>query len=149
MIIANSQTSLRPSIHYVVVAASFITFIMEDVRDYQISVPSAAIAELHQKLVAAKFPDDTDDGDWECGPPVADLKRIAKYWQEEFNWSSYEETLNKLPHFETTISLEGFDPFELHFIHQKSTNPNAIPLLFVHGCAYRAPCQQLEIKMVY
>ncbi|KAH8883320.1 epoxide hydrolase 1 [Thozetella sp. PMI_491] len=107
---------------------------MEDIRNYQISVASEAIAELHQKLVASKFPDDTDDdGDWECGAPVADIKRVAKYWQEKFDWSSYEETLNKLPHFETTISLEGFDPFELHFVHQKAANPDAIPLLFVHG----------------
>lgn len=109
---------------------------MEDVRDYRISVPSTAVSELQQKLVTSKFPDDTGDDDWEGGVPVADIKRVTEYWGQNFNWSSYEEQLNKLPHFETTISLDGFEPFELHFIHKRAANPDAIPLLFVHGCAY-------------
>lgn len=122
----------------VVVPVLIIAVIMADIRGYKISVPSAAIEELHQKLALSKFPDDTDsdDDDWGRGAPVADVKRIAKYWQKEFSWAAFEERLNKLPHFETTMSLEGFDPFELHFIHQKSENPDAIPLLFVHGCSY-------------
>ena len=113
-----------------------ITVIMTDIRDYKICIPPAAIEETRQKLALAKFPDDagTDGDAWECGVPVEDLKRITKYWQDEFKWASFEEQLNELPHFETTMSLDGFEPFELHFIHQKSSNPDAIPLLFVHGC---------------
>ncbi|KAI0097499.1 Alpha/Beta hydrolase protein [Nemania sp. FL0031] len=106
---------------------------MADIREYKVSVPSVAIKELHQKLALAKFPSESDDDDWALGTPAASLKQIVKYWQEEFKWSSFEERLNQLPHFETTISLDGFDPFELHFLHQKSSNPDAIPLLFVHG----------------
>lgn len=130
----------------VVVPILIIAVIMADIRGYKISVPSAAIEELHQKLALSKFPIDTDsDGDdWGRGAPVAAVKRIAKYWQEEFSWAAFEERLNKLPHFETTMSLEGYDPFELHFIHQKSENPHAIPLLFVHGCSYYTPCSQLQ-----
>ncbi|ROW05703.1 hypothetical protein VMCG_05211 [Cytospora schulzeri] len=108
---------------------------MADIRNYKISVPSAAIDQLHHKLALSKFPDDTgtDGDDWGRGTPIANVKRIAKYWREEFNWASFEDRLNELPHYETTMSLEGFDPFELHFIHRKSANPDAIPLLFVHG----------------
>lgn len=109
---------------------------MADIREYKISIPSAAIKETRQKLALAKFPDDagTDGDDWGCGVPTANLKRIIKYWKDEFTWVSFEKRLNELPHFETTMSLDGFEPFELHFIHQKSANPGAIPLLFVHGC---------------
>lgn len=111
---------------------------MAEIREYKISIPSAAIEETRQKLALAKFPDDagTDDADWVRGVPAANLKRIAKYWREDFKWELFEKRLNELPHFETTISLESFEPFELHFIHQKSSNPDAIPLLFVHGCQY-------------
>lgn len=111
---------------------------MSDIREYKISIPHAAIEETRQKLALAKFPGDisTDDDTWEFGVPVASLKRVTKYWQDEFKWESFEERLNQLPNFETTMSLEGFEPFELHFIHQRSSNPNAIPLLFVHGCEY-------------
>lgn len=110
---------------------------MTDIRDYTVAVPPAALEELHQKLALSKFPGEIDGGGWERGAPVEDVKRIAKYWQEEFSWASFEERLNKLPHYEATISLEGFDPFQLHFIHQKSANPDAIPLLFVHGCEFK------------
>lgn len=110
---------------------------MADIRDYKISIPLAAIEETRQKLALARFPDDADtddDDDWGRGVPVANLKRIAKYWRDEFKWASFEERLNQLPNFEATISLDGFEPFGLHFIHQKSSKPDAVPLLFVHGC---------------
>lgn len=112
---------------------------MADIQDYKISIPQAAINETRQKLALAKFSDDAgiDDDDWGRGVPAANLKRIAKYWQHEFKWASFEERLNQLPNFEATMTLDGFDPFGLHFIHQKSSNPDAIPLLFVHGCQYQ------------
>lgn len=122
------------------------TFIMDAIRDYKISVPSAAIDELHQRLAISKFPDVIEDSDeWDRGTPAANIKRITKYWLEEFKWDPVEERLNRLPQFETTISLDGFDPFELHFIHQKSANPNAIPLLFVHGCT----CPHNQPQIIY
>lgn len=109
---------------------------MSDVREYKISIPRAAIEETRQKLALAKFPGDasTDDDTWECGVPAASLKRVAQYWHDEFKWEAFEERLNKLPHYETDMSVDGFEPFELHFLHQRSSNPDAIPLLFVHGC---------------
>ncbi|ROV87841.1 hypothetical protein VMCG_10545 [Cytospora schulzeri] len=106
---------------------------MTNIRSSQVAVPLAAIEELHQKLALSIFPDETDGSDWKRGVPVEDIKRITKYWHDKFSWASFEERLNKLPHFEATISIEGFDPFQLHFIHQKSANPDAIPLLFIHG----------------
>jgi hypothetical protein len=115
---------------------------MTEIRPHQISVPPAAINETRQKLALAKFPDDagTIDDTWDCGVPVASLKRIAKYWRDEFNWASFQERpgLNQLPHFETTMALGGFDPFDLHFLHQRSSNADSIPLLFVHGCEHMA-----------
>ncbi|ETS81748.1 hypothetical protein PFICI_06750 [Pestalotiopsis fici W106-1] len=107
---------------------------MPKIREYRVAVPSTAIEELHQKLALSKFPEDSEGGDsWAQGTPSADIRRIAQYWQKEFKWATFEERLNKLPHFETTISLDGFDPIQLHFLHQKSASPDAIPLLFVHG----------------
>jgi hypothetical protein len=111
---------------------------MAEIREYKVSVPSTAIEELNQKLDLAKFPRDVAGGNEAPGSSVTDVKRIVKYWRDEFRWASFEDRLNKLPHFETTISLEGFDPLDVHFIHQKSTNPDALPLLLVHGCMCNA-----------
>lgn len=111
---------------------------MSNAQEYKIDVPRAALNELEQKLALAKFPDTVDSGSWEYGVPVDDVKRIAKYWQNEFSWDSFEERLNRLPNFQATIEIEGdFDAIQLHFLHQRSEDPDAIPLLFIHGCKCR------------
>ncbi|OTA68819.1 alpha/beta-hydrolase [Hypoxylon sp. EC38] len=104
-----------------------------EIVPYRISIPSSYVNELNQKLTNARFPDVADEGNWERGPPIANVRRIAKHWHQEFSWSRFEERLNKFPNYEATISVDGFEPFQLHFIHQKSTAPGAIPLIIFHG----------------
>ncbi|KAI5860071.1 alpha/beta-hydrolase [Durotheca rogersii] len=108
---------------------------MANIQPYQIAIPQSEVDRLSRKLADARLPrEDGEDGDdWERGAPVAPVRRIATYWCESFNWRAFEQELNELPHFEATISVEGFNPFQLHFIHQRSTASDAIPLLFVHG----------------
>lgn len=66
--------------------------------------------------------------------PRADVKRLAEYWQHGFDWRKQERKLNEMPQFQTTVSIDGFEEVSMHFVHQKSEAPGAIPLLFVHGC---------------
>ncbi|KAJ8123642.1 hypothetical protein ONZ43_g457 [Nemania bipapillata] len=103
-----------------------------NITPYKINIPQAEIESLNQKLGSSRFAKTVDD-DWSSGPPIGDIRRIATHWREAFKWSAFEDKLNKLPNFEATLSLDGFEPFQLHFIHQKSSAPDAIPLLFVHG----------------
>lgn len=60
------------------------------------------------------------------------MKRLAKAW-EAFDWRKAETKLNQLPNFHRSISVQGYDDLDIHYIHQKSSTPDAIPLLFVHG----------------
>lgn len=103
------------------------------VRPYKINVPEDKITRLKQKLAAAELPDELEDAGWDMGSPLADVKRLAKYWRDEFDWRQAEAELNQMPQFTTTMQIEGFDPIELHFVHAKSSRPNAVPLLFCHG----------------
>lgn len=64
----------------------------------------------------------------------ADVKRLAGYWQNGFDWRKQERKLNEMPQFQTTVSIDGFQEVNMHFVHQKSEASGAIPLLFVHGC---------------
>ncbi|KAJ3565238.1 hypothetical protein NPX13_g7578 [Xylaria arbuscula] len=105
---------------------------MANIRPFRIEVPSSEVEGLKQRLLTSRIPELFEAG-WEYGPPVEDIKRIAKYWAEEFSWPSFEKRLNDLPHYEATIAVSGFDPCQVHFIHQRSESPDAIPLLFVHG----------------
>ncbi|KAL5906110.1 hypothetical protein ACKVV7_010505 [Pyricularia oryzae] len=103
------------------------------VTPYKINVPEDKITRLKQKLAAAELPDELEDAGWDMGSPLADVKRLAKYWRDEFDWRQAEAELNQMPQFTTTMQIEGFDPIELHFVHAKSSRPNAVPLLFCHG----------------
>ncbi|KAK7952995.1 epoxide hydrolase protein [Apiospora saccharicola] len=105
---------------------------MDNVKPYKIAVPQSEIEALNQRLRTSKIPHLFEDK-WERGPPAGDIQNITKYWKDEFSWSAFENRLNQLPQYETTIDLDGFEPFQVHFIHQRSESKDAIPLLFVHG----------------
>ena len=105
---------------------------MSTIKPYQINIPDSKIDHLKQKLALTDFPAD-DNQSWERGAPVDDVKRLAKTWQTTFDWRAVEAGLNKLPHFITSIAIEGFGALDVHFIHKKSNKTDAIPLLFLHG----------------
>ncbi|KAF2084427.1 alpha/beta-hydrolase [Saccharata proteae CBS 121410] len=101
---------------------------------YSINVPDAALDQLHQKLAVATFPDELDAADqWPYGAPLADVKRLAGYWKEGFDWRKAEQKLNELPNFRTKVPVKGFGELDIHFLHDVNPSTDAIPLLFVHG----------------
>jgi hypothetical protein len=110
---------------------------MPSITTFTIDVPEARVQRLKQKLELADFPDEvtdlTPDDAWSRGVPLSEMKRLVRYWHDEFNWRAVETALNKLPHFSTEVKIEGFGSYQMHFIHQRSQVTNAIPLLFLHG----------------
>ena len=107
---------------------------MSSIVPFKIAVPDDKIKRLKQKLALSDFPDDVADFEpWVRGPPVSDLKRLSSYWENGFDWRTVEAKLNELPQYTTKIEVDGYDTYDVHFIHQPSTVKNAIPLLFVHG----------------
>ena len=65
--------------------------------------------------------------------PLDDIKRLAKYWETGFDWRAQEARLNSLPNFHKSIKPDGFPEIDVHYLHQESSSPDAIPLLFIHG----------------
>lgn len=108
---------------------------MASIESYTISVPEEERERLIKKLEATTLPDELDQAGWDYGAPLADVKRLATYWREKFDWRKQEAKLNELPNFKTPIQVDGFEPLDIHFVHQKSDVDGAIPLLFSHGCA--------------
>jgi len=107
---------------------------MSSRKPYTISVPDDAIDKLRRKLADADYPDQLDTPtQWPYGSPLSDIKRLAKHWESKFSWRKAEAQLNKLPNFRQSITVDGFDPLDIHFVWKENPNPNAIPLLFVHG----------------
>lgn len=106
---------------------------MSQTQPFTVSVPDDKLANLHTKLAATELPDELKDAAWDHGSPLADIKRLVAYWRDSYDWRKEEANINKLPQFKTEVKVDGFDPIGVHFVHQQSNVPNAIPLLFVHG----------------
>lgn len=106
---------------------------MAGIKKFTISIEDKGLEDLKQRLSTTKLPDEVEGAAWDYGVPLSEVKRLAKYWQNDFNWKKSETDLNKLPHFQTIIDVDDFDPLNIHFIHEKSKAKGAIPLLFAHG----------------
>ena len=105
-----------------------------DISTFQVSILDSALDDLRSRLSSATFPDELEDAGWDMGAPLADVQRLVGYWKDGFNWRQSERDINTMPQFRTSIEVSGFDTLNVHFIHQQSIVPGAIPLLFCHGC---------------
>lgn len=107
---------------------------MAAIKSFKIAVPEEKLHRLRQKLALTDFPDEIEDIEpWVQGSPLVDIKRLTKYWKDEFNWRQVEAKLNQFPQYTAPIDIDGFGTYELHFVHQTSKVKAAIPLLFIHG----------------
>ena len=95
---------------------------------FEIDIADAAIADLKRRLAATRMPDQIADTTWEYGTDSSYLSELIAYWQNDFDWKKQESELNQFDQFKTEI-----DGLDMHFIHQRSENPDAIPLMIVHG----------------
>ena len=107
------------------------------IKPFTIAVPDSHLQTLREKLTLATFPDELDNAEWDMGAPLDEVKRLTTAWKNDFNWREKEKQLNEqLAQFTVPVPVEGFGELEVHFLHHRSESPNAIPLLFVHGCMY-------------
>lgn len=107
---------------------------MSSIIPFEIAISDEKIARLKQKLALSDFPSEVENADpWVRGAPLADIKRLALYWQKNFDWRKAEARLNTFPQYIAKVDVEGFDTYDIHFIHRPSRVKNAIPLLFVHS----------------
>ena len=99
-----------------------------DIRPFRLAVPDTDLAELHGRLARTRWTDDLPGVGWSRGVPVAYLKELAAYWRDGFDWRAQEAALNTFPQFVTSI-----DGQDVHFMHVRSSEPDAVPLLLAHS----------------
>lgn len=100
----------------------------DDVRPFQIHVPQAELDDLRQRLARTRWPSEISGAGWDRGVPLDHLKGLAGYWERSFDWRAAEARLNELPQFTTEI-----DAANVHFVHVRSPEPDALPLILTHG----------------
>jgi pimeloyl-ACP methyl ester carboxylesterase len=98
------------------------------IRPFEVDVPQGVLDDLRQRIGAARWPNKELVGDRSQGVQLATLQTLAQYWLNEYDFGRVEARLNALPQFVTEI-----DGVDIHFIHVKASNENALPLIMTHG----------------
>ena len=98
------------------------------IRRFRIDIPQADLDDLRQRLGRARWPDEQPGAGWSYGVPLGYLKELAGYWRTGYDWRAQEARLNAVPQFTTTI-----DGQNIHFMHVRSPEPGALPLILTHG----------------
>jgi pimeloyl-ACP methyl ester carboxylesterase len=91
-------------------------------------VPDAELADLRQRILATRWPDKETVDDQSQGAQLDKLQALVHYWGTNYDWRKAEAKLNALPQFMTTI-----DSLDIYFIHVRSKEPNALPIVITHG----------------
>jgi len=95
---------------------------------FSIAVPEEDLEDLRYRLDRTRWPDELPGVGWSYGVPLDYCKELASYWRHAYDWRVHEARLNAFPQFMTTI-----DGANIHFLHVRSPEPDAVPLLLLHG----------------
>jgi pimeloyl-ACP methyl ester carboxylesterase len=98
------------------------------VTPFRIDVPQADLDDLQRRLAATRWPDELPGAAREYGIPLTDVRELAAYWRDGYDWRRHEARLNAVPQFTTVI-----DGQRVHFLHARSPHPGALPLILTHG----------------
>jgi microsomal epoxide hydrolase len=97
-------------------------------RPFKIEIPQADLDDLKRRIADTRWPGELPGVGWERGVPAGYLKELAEYWRTSYDWRAAEEKLNSFPQFITEI-----DGANVHFLHVRSPEPGATPLILTHG----------------
>ncbi len=98
------------------------------IEQFRIHIPQADLDDLAGRLARTRWPASLPAAGWERGVPVGYLRELAEYWRTGFDWRAAEARLNSYPQYTTEI-----DGQKIHFLHVKSPEADATPLLLIHG----------------
>ncbi|MFE7094895.1 epoxide hydrolase family protein [Streptomyces erythrochromogenes] len=95
---------------------------------FRIDVPQSRLDDLRSRLAATRWPDELPGVGWSRGVPAAYLKGLADHWLTAYDWRTHEAELNAHPQYVTDVEGQN-----VHFLHVRSPEPGATPLVLLHG----------------
>jgi pimeloyl-ACP methyl ester carboxylesterase len=98
------------------------------IRPFHVDVSEEAITDLQRRIAGWRPPEREPVDDQSQGVQLATVQNLASYWAAEYDWRRCEARLNSLGQFITSI-----DGLDVHFIHVRSAEQNALPLVISHG----------------
>jgi pimeloyl-ACP methyl ester carboxylesterase len=100
----------------------------ESLTPFKVEISEEKVAALRARLAQTIWPDEIDNDNWQYGTNLTFIKRICRYWAEEFDWRIWEAKLNAYPQF-----LAQVGGLTVHFLHIKAPEPRSLPILLTHG----------------
>ncbi|MGH2637636.1 MAG: epoxide hydrolase N-terminal domain-containing protein, partial [Actinomycetota bacterium] len=100
----------------------------DEVRPFRIDVAQSDLEDLRDRLARTRWPDEPPGGGWGYGVALDYVKEMAQYWRASYDWRKDEARLNEFPQFTTTV-----DGQNVHFLHVRSPEEGALPLVLTHG----------------
>lgn len=98
------------------------------IRPFRIDIPQGDLDDLAARLAVTRWPGEVTGAGSGYGMPLSVVKRLAERWRAGYDWRAHEARLNEVPQFATVI-----DGQDIHFMHVRSPEPGALPLLLLHG----------------
>ncbi|MBG0566670.1 epoxide hydrolase family protein [Actinoplanes aureus] len=95
---------------------------------FRIDIPQADLDDLRERLARTRWTRQLPGDGWSRGVPLDYLRELADYWANGYDWRAHEARLNEFPQFHTEI-----DGLDVHFLHVRSPEPDALPLILTHG----------------
>jgi len=99
-----------------------------EIRPFRIAIPQSDLDDLHRRLTRTRWPSELKNVGWERGIPLGYMEELTEYWRTAYDWRAQEARLNAFPQFMTTI-----DGANIHFLHVRSAEPDAFPIIITHG----------------
>lgn len=97
-------------------------------RPFTVEIEQGRLDDLQQRLALTRFPERETVEDWDQGIPLGYVRELVGHWRERYDWRRCEAWLNSRPNF--LVEIDGLD---IHFLHTRSENPQARPLIMTHG----------------
>ena len=98
------------------------------IKPFIVSVPDSTLEEIYNKIKNYPWKEMPNLDGWEYGSNLNYMKDFSKYWISNFDWKKQEAEINKFSNFITNV-----DDIDIHFIKEKGSGSNPMPLLILHG----------------
>ena len=99
-----------------------------ELRPFRIEVPDGDLADLEERLARVRWAPQPRGAEEGYGVTTTTVRDLVERWRDRYHWRSWEARINSNPQFTTTV-----DGANVHFLHVRSPEPDALPLILSHG----------------
>jgi len=106
---------------------------MTNPKPFSVSVPDQTLEDLRTRLAQTRWPDEPDNAGWDYGTNLGYMRKLVDYWRSGFDWRKAEAKINAFPQFRAPITAQNGETVDIHYIHEKGSGDQPMPLLLMHG----------------